>query len=98
MEKFLKNETLLPTRISILNGQAINAKGEVCLSAPFQPDVDYFEVDVDQLYLAHQSKLWVKLDPTLIVATQFSYAGKKDVPIPVKVGVIYDDFASRTNS
>jgi hypothetical protein len=38
------------------------------------------------LYLSYQSRLWVKLDPTVVVTTQFSYDGKKDVPVPFVVG------------
>ena len=51
----------------------------------FKPGQDYFEVIVNELFLAYGSKLWVRIDPTVLVNTQFGY-DSKDFSVPYVVG------------
>ena len=75
----------MPSRIPILNDHIIK-KSQAISPKPFKPEVDYFEVVVNELFLAYQSRLWVQLDPTVIVNTQFGYGDKKDLSVPFLVG------------
>ena len=84
-DNFLHKPAEMPSRFQILTDHIIK-KGQVIDSKPFKPEVDYFEVVVNQLFLAYQSRLWVQLDPTVIVNTQFGYGDKKDLSVPFLVG------------
>jgi hypothetical protein len=84
-DDFLHKPTENPSRIPILSDHIIT-DGQPFSPKTFQLDVDYFEVVVNELFLAYQSRLWVKNDPTVLVNTQFGYGDKKDVSVPFLVG------------
>ena len=88
-DDFLHKPTVLPSKIEILEDHILKTNGgklEMVPIKPFEADADYFQIKVNQLYLACQSRLWVTTDPTVLVNTQFGYDGKKDVSVPSLVG------------
>jgi hypothetical protein len=85
-DNFLHKQTVLPTAIPISSDHVKEKNGQTFQSKQFQIDVDYFKVIVNELFLSNQSRLWVNTDPTVLVNTEFGYAGKKDVTMPSLVG------------
>jgi len=80
--EFLEKERKEPSRVTFSSD---HIKGRDFSKDPLEGDVHYFSVQVNEMYLPYQSKLWVKLDPTVFVTTEFNYDGKKE-SVPFVVG------------
>ncbi len=55
------------------------------MSDPFLPDQDYFQVRINQLYLADERKWFTEVDPMVFVVSEFLY-NKAQQSVPYVVG------------
>jgi hypothetical protein len=79
---FLSAPRRMPSRITILDSHVLDENYSPITVAK---DVHYFMVQINELYLSYQSKLWVNLDPTVFIATEFKYSKQKET-VPFVVG------------
>lgn len=81
-KKFMRKEREMPSRVTI---PADHVRGKDFSPDELLDDFHYFMVQINEMYMSYQSKLWVALDPTVFVTTEFNYA-KKKVTVPFIVG------------
>lgn len=89
-QKFLHKPAEPPSTIKFKNDHVFKSdKQQKLQQVPpwdnFKLEEDYFEVVVNELFLAYSSKLWVQIDPTVLVNTKFGY-DHKDFSVPYIVG------------
>lgn len=81
-QKIRKSPARIPSRVAIDHEHV--DEGEK-LGPAFQPDEQYFQVRVNELYLAY-GRMWFKTyDPMVFVVSEFSY-GKEVEAVPFVVG------------
>jgi hypothetical protein len=79
---FLGKDRVMPCCFSIPDDHVV---GKDYSPSLIQRDKHYFIVEINEMYLVKQSKLWVNFDPTVYVTTGFKYAGN-EVTVPFVVG------------
>jgi hypothetical protein len=78
---FMEHEREMPFRSTILPSH-VQTNFQ---SKSIQKEVHYFTVEINEMYLSYKSKLWVDLDPTVFVTTEFKY-NKQPETVPFIVG------------
>jgi len=58
------------------------------LGAAFGPDLHYFQVRVNEMYLTYSRKWFSEYDPMVFVVTEFTYGQKKNEAVPFVVGPV----------
>ena len=71
-----------PSAVTIPNN---HVDQQQLLDGPFKRDTHYFQVRVNEMYLAHQRKWFSAIDPMLFVVSEFTY-DKKEQSVPFLIG------------
>jgi hypothetical protein len=80
-EQIQKSSTKTPTRIKIPNTRSDHHQ----TTQPFQPNQQYFQIRINELYLSTSRKWFSEYDPLVFAATEFIY-DKKAETVPFVVG------------
>ena len=82
-EQIQKSSTKTPTRLKIPNTRSDHHQNTP--NQPFQPNQQYFQIRINELYLSTSRKWFSEYDPLVFAATEFIY-DKKAETVPFVVG------------
>jgi hypothetical protein len=82
-EQIQKSSTKTPTRLKIPNTRSDHR--QTTPTQPFQPNQQYFQIRINELYLSTSRKWFSEYDPLVFAATEFIY-DKKAETVPFVVG------------
>jgi len=80
-----RGATRLPTRVTIDPDHVLDQLGPVAPGTPFVPGGNYFQVRVNEMFLADTRQWFTKYDPSLLFVTEFVY-DKRVEAVPFVVG------------
>jgi hypothetical protein len=83
-EQIQKSSTKTPTRLKIPNTRSDHR--QTTPTQPFQPNQQYFQIRINELYLSTSRKWFSEYDPLVFAATEFIY-DKKAETVPFVVGL-----------